>query len=72
MPSQRPSHADGTTLNDYDLDSCDPFIDFLNKDVPGQMNYGINSMLEGQRPFNNFNPPLNAGLPINAMGANQF
>ena len=45
--SNKPSNVDGTTLNEYELDSGDPFIDFLNKDVPGQMNYGINSMLEG-------------------------
>ena len=55
-------------MNDYELDSCDPFIDFLNKDVSGQMNYGINSMLEGQQQYNNFN----SSLRMNNMGGATF
>ena len=67
--SHKLSNVDGNTLNEYELESQDPFIDFLSKTPPG---YGVHNMMEGQRAFNNYNNQMPNQIQPDVLNQNPY
>ena len=67
--SNKLSNVDGNTFNDLELESQDPFIDYLCN-VP--TNHGISNVLEPQRPLNSYDLQLNTAMQIGVLNSNSF